>query len=369
MTCSAVPSIEVRVSQLHVAASAMLSQALPATATQIDEIAAYKVSVPMLTAAHMREHALAGALVARMLQLLHFESLSTLQPSSTVLLVVDQWIARNAKQTIQLVRVAWLLGRVTSALRVLCADAPPAATLPSPAAVAAVCRALLVAGASATGDAAPLRAWATLYALDPCALSFDDRAHMLQLLAAIATKADRLWAGAMALQVAAMAGDAAFYMRVSESLLQVVEPRFVAFSAVFTAGSAAANAGGSIVHLREPLIPRHNESAGFVNAVRRFSSFERRLLVGKRLLAAAQQGGSGAGSALPLLAPRLAAMAHEVPIGDFRCWWLAVLADSARRIGDASLVEAAHEQLRADLSSAQLGAGDALLAMAIVSLR
>jgi hypothetical protein len=365
MKRSSVPSIEVRVSQLHVTASTMLSQPLPATANQIDEIAAYKLSVPLLTAAHMREHALAGALVTRVLQLLHFESLFTLQPSSTVLLVVDQWIARNAKQAIQLVRVAWLLGRVTSALRVLCADAQPATTLPSPATVAAVCRALLVAGASATGDAAPLRAWATLYALDPYTLSFDDRAHMLQLLAAVATKADRLWAGAMALQVAAMAGDAAFYMRVSESLLQIVEPSFVALSAVFTAGSgAAANAGGgSIVHLREPLIPRHNENAGFVNAVRRFSSFERRLLVGKRLLAAAQHGG-----ALPLLAPRLAAMAQEVPIGDFRCWWLAVLADSARRIGDASLVEAAHEQLRSDLSSTQLGAGDALLAMAIVSL-
>lgn len=356
-----------RLARLNAACAPLLAS--PSTPS-LDEVAAYRLSVPLLTAAFDRDAALVNALVRRQLDLLRFESLLGIPGGSetmVAMLVVDRWIASVSQgKGARVLRVAWLVGRLCLALQLVGPTLDSA--LPSAALLAAVGRALLAAAAAATGDnMAPLRAWAHLYVVDVSTLatsSGDGRAQLLLLLAAVRDVPDRLWAGAMALQLAASIGDVAFYLRVCDFMIHTFDPAFVALPAVFSVvdDAAVASAGSSVVHLREPVIPRHNEpTPGFVGAVRRFSAFDRRLLIGKRLQQAAPPG-SGA---LPLLAPRLAAIAELVPLGDYRCWWLALLCAGARQIGDTALLEAAKAQLRGDLESAQLADGDALLAQAM----
>lgn len=357
-----------RLARLNAACAPLLAS--PSTPS-LDEVAAYRLSVTLLTAAFHHDAPLVTALAKRQLDLLRFESLlgvpSAGSEAFVALMHVDRWIANfSQNKAARVLRVAWLVGRLCLALRVV-GPGLEASSLPSPALVSAVGRALLAAGAAATGDnLAPLRAWAHLYVVDAAsvAASGDGRAHVLVLLAAVRDVPDRLWAGAMALQLAAAVGDAAFYLRICEFMIRTFDPAFVAFAGVFSVAddAAAAGPGSTIVHLREPVIPRHNEpTPGFVGAVRRFSAFERRMLIGKRL----QQAAAPGAGALPLLGPRLAAMAELVPLGDYRCWWLALLCVSAWQIGDTALLEAAKAQLRADLESAQLADGDALLAQAI----
>lgn len=285
------------------------------------------------------------------------------------LLLVDQWLTRQRAQSdaTRFARIAWLLGRAQSSVRILESvsdwnGADLSLHVMSSSVIAHLARAFLALAGSAPATA-PLRAWAHIYIVDDqlTLCNVDARATLFVLLAQVRELTDRLWAGAMALHAAARVGDSIFYLRICEFMIRCIEPDFSSYAGAFAAEDVKpAGDGSSVVLLREPIIPRHNEpTTGFGKNSRRFMPFERRVLVAKRL---------GVTSAMPLLAPRIAALTACVPVNDFRCWWLAVLCCAAWQIGDSSLCDAATQQLAAStaaIASMPALSPDALIATAL----
>jgi hypothetical protein len=306
----------------------------------------------------MHSHTLTRSLLHAMLRQLGLADLIAMtgirDEKSVSLLLVDRWLARERAtgNAMRLARVAWLLGRACAAMRLVESSSEH---IMSSSLLAHLCRAFLaVAGTSPA--IAPLRAWAQLYVIDDkvSLASVDARASLFLLLSGVRDATDRLWAGAMALQAAARVGDATFYLRICEFLVRTVEPEFMSGANAF-APEDVTTIGTSIVLLREPIIPRHDEpTAGFGKQARRFAPLERRVLVAKRL-----------GVALPLLAPRVVALTAGVPEDDFRCWWLALLCCAASQIGDSALCNTAAAVLVAALAAAGTPPADALIATAL----
>jgi hypothetical protein len=282
------------------------------------------------------------------------------------LLLVDQWLTRQRAQSdaTRFARVAWLLGRAQSSVRILesVSDwdvADLSSHVMSSSVIAHVARAFLALAGSSPATA-PLRVWTHIYIVDDQTTlrNVDARATLFVLLAQVRELTDRLWAAAMALHAAARIGDSTFYLRICEFMVRCIEPDFSSYAGAFAAEDVKPVVDGSVVLLREPIIPRHNEpTTGFgKNNSRRFMPFERRVLVAKRL---------GVTSAMPLLAPRIAALTACVPLDDFRCWWLAVLCCAAWQIGDSSLCDAATQQLATAIASVPALSPDALIATAL----